>query len=393
MARGVIGWLGAALVACLVVGAVYLPPRGTPRWAWASRSSFREPTPARARAEALAWQWRSAEAAVIGARFRDRLGPMLALRRAEGRAGPLLVAEAPDSILAWAEPVMRAALDSAWASLGIGVSKVSVAVVLGMREPGRRSPVPAVASAGGVAYVLPDSADRATCIVTGRLPYFAVARKHVRRDQQFYWAGTTLGPCAFYARFGVPGQRVRQWLGRRGFDLAASASWSRESPVDQTHPWLVRDFRTSRWWWGSLYSLPFSTVACLAGREPACRRDVAAGDVDPAEASPDIVVPSEPWDLRKIRLMGAQWFLSDVARAVGPDRFQEFWTTSLPVDSALALALRRPVGEWTVEWQRRISPPPPLGATARPLDAVLGVALALLLLGLVMAGQVRREVR
>jgi hypothetical protein len=301
------------------------------------------------------------------------------------------VAEAPDSVRDWAVRVMQGALDSSWASLRIGVSKVSVAVVLGLREPAHPSVSALDLGGGEVAYVLPDSTDRATCIVTGRLPYFALTKKYRRPDQLLDWAGTTLGPCAFYARFGVPSRRVQQWLGRRGFDLAVSAGWFRESRMDL--PWLVEDARFRRWWWGTIYSFPFSTVSCFAGRSADCRRGLAAGDAGPDGPLPGIVVPSDPWEVRKIRLIGAASFLSDVARAVGEDRFQEFWTTSLPVDSALTLALQRPVGEWTVEWQRRMSPAPPLGAAVDPLDAILGIALALLLVGLVMLGQNRREVR
>ena len=393
MARGVIAWLGAALVACLVVGSVYLPPRGMPRWAWASRMPILEATAARAKANALASEWRKAQAAVVAARYRDRLGPMLALRRAEDRPGPLLVAEAPDSVLDRAEPIMRRALDSAWARLGIGVSKVSVAVVLGLRGPANPSRNTIDAGSGQVAYVLPDSTNRAVCIATGRIPFFAATPGVMRGDQMLRWAASTLGPCAFYARFGVPGQRVERWLGQRGFDVAVSASWFGGSPPDRGLAWLMRGLRPGRWWWGGLYALPFSTVACLAGREEVCRRDLTAGDAAQTAARPGIVVPPDPWDARKTRLVGAERFLADVMHAVGEDRFQEFWTTSLPVDSALTLALHRPVGEWTVEWQRRMLPPPPLGAGVRPLDAALGVALVLLMLSLVMMGQIRREVR
>jgi hypothetical protein len=80
-------------------------------------------------------------------------------------------------------------------------------------------------------------------------------------------------------------------------------------------------------------------------------------------------------------LVEGQRFLGDVARAVGRDRFLSFWTSALPVDSALAAALKRPVGEWTADWQRdfvrpiRLGPAPPLG----------GVAIALLIAALAVA--------
>ena len=43
-------------------------------------------------------------------------------------------------------------------------------------------------------------------------------------------------------------------------------------------------------------------------------------------------------------------FLSDVVREVGPERFEEFWTSDLPVDEAFASIVGRDIGEWTSDW-------------------------------------------
>ena len=92
-------------------------------------------------------------------------------------------------------------------------------------------------------------------------------------------------------------------------------------------------------------------------------------------------------------LVPAERYLSDVARAVGRDRFLRFWSSPLPVDTALAAALKMPVGEWTAQWQRGYVRPLRLGAAAP-----LGASLLALMLGAVAVITValtvsRRQVR
>ena len=63
------------------------------------------------------------------------------------------------------------------------------------------------------------------------------------------------------------------------------------------------------------------------------------------------------------------------------------------MDTALALALKRPVGEWTADWERgfvrpiRLGPMPPLGAM------VIALAIAVIALAAVAATAWRRQVR
>jgi hypothetical protein len=81
-------------------------------------------------------------------------------------------------------------------------------------------------------------------------------------------------------------------------------------------------------------------------------------------------------------LIPGERYLSDVARAVGRERFLGFWGSPLPVDTSLALALRKPVGEWTAEWQRGYTPRLRLGAAA----PVWAYAFAALLTPLLVCG-------
>ena len=394
MARGVTGWLGAAVGGCLLVGAVYLPPRGLPRWAWEGRKPAAEESEPRLRARGLAQEWRTAYGELVGARYREQLSPVLAARRAAEVPGPVLMVRAPDSLRHRAERELGPGLDSGWARLGLGVTKISVGVVLAEGPVLQSSPATVLLGGprGGLTYLLPDSADRATCLVVGSLPYFVTHRKYLTPDRVAEWARGALGPCAYYARFGVPSQRIRRWLGRRNYDLAMSAGWNQPAS-DWIFAWVRPEEKTGRWWWRGIYTFPFPAVACFAGRAAACRWSLVAGDAGAGATIPTMVVSEDAWDRRKIRLIGGHWFLSEVVRATDEERFQEFWTTSLPVDSALTVALNQPVGEWTVGWFRRIGPPPPLGAAPGPLDALLGVGTGVLALGLLVLGQTRREVQ
>jgi len=147
------------------------------------------------------------------------------------------------------------------------------------------------------------------------------------------------------------------------------------------------------WYWEALYSLPPTAVACLAGRPDGCRAAVLSGAGDErAVGFPDITRIDRRWN-RIQRLAEGQRFLADVAHEVGRDRFLTFWTSPLPVDSALAAALKRPVGEWTAEWESdfvspvRLGPTPPLGA------ALIALAIAALSLTVVAATAARRQAR
>lgn len=82
------------------------------------------------------------------------------------------------------------------------------------------------------------------------------------------------------------------------------------------------------------------------------------------------------WWWRGQRLVYGSRYLGDVAREVGHHRFLRFWNSTDPVDTALATALKRPVGEWTERWERRFVPRLPLGAAAPFSAAGLGILLA-----------------
>ena len=110
------------------------------------------------------------------------------------------------------------------------------------------------------------------------------------------------------------------------------------------------------------------------------------------QLAPDIMRVDRRWG-RIPRLIEGQRFLGDVARAVGRDRFLTFWTSAQPVDTALAAALKRPVGEWTADWERAFVPPIRLGPTPPLGGMAIALAIAALALAIVAGSASRRQVR
>jgi hypothetical protein len=341
----------------------------------------------------LADEWRGADASRRLLRARRQLQALW--RDAKAGTSLIVVSESADVAIA-TPPIADSAIHVAWRQLGLGETKVRVAVIIQLAVASPAHDRPTIEE-GIAAYLAPDSTDRTTCIaVFPAGKYWTQVLRGERRDQapfaawvQFLQAG--LGPCAFYAAYGTPGTSVRGWLIARGWDLAMTLDVGARGRYRNSMIGMAD--RDSPWFWEAVYALPPAAIACLAGRPAGCRAAVLAGvSDDPAIHFPDIMRIDRRWG-RVPRLVEGQRFLGDVARAVGRDRFLSFWTSALPVDTALAAALKRPVGEWTADWQRdfvrpiRLGPTPPLGGLAIAL-AIAGLAVVL-----VSVTASRRQVR
>ncbi|PYO86220.1 MAG: hypothetical protein DMD68_00825, partial [Gemmatimonadetes bacterium] len=290
-----------------------------------------------------------------------------------------------------------AELDTAWRRLGLGATKVNVVVIVYipmLRRSGAATPAEELA--GGASYLLPDSTDRTTCGVLLPAGYWIrnpVRTGRLERIEEFRESlKNSLGPCAFYAAYGNPGKPVRHWLANRNFDLALSPSWNAPGSVERAMFWLT-DYRTGHWWWEMIYRSPPSTVACLAGRPAACRQAVLEGvEYGLEDSVPRVIAPRRRWWLGQ-GLVPGERYLGDVAREVGRDRFLRFWNSPQPVDTALAEALKAPVGRWTERWQRRFVPKVPLGAAAPFSASLLALLLGLAAVASSAVTARRRQVR
>ena len=390
-------WALVGVGACVALALAYLPPRGAEPSGREVLFLAQSPrgTPARQRAQALAEEWRVADASLRLLRARRELQALL--REAKAGTSLVVVSESADVAIA-TPPIADSAIHVAWRQLGLGETKVRVAVIIQLAVASAVHNRPTIEE-GIAAYLAPDSTDRTTCIAvlpTGKYWTRVLRGAEVSFRQPFdavvHTLKTGLGPCAFYAAYGTPGKSVRGWLVARGWDLAMTLDVGARGQY-RTSMIAVADRENYPWFWEAVYALPPTAAACLASRADGCRAAVLAGaSDDPAIPFPDFMRIDRRWG-RVPRLVEGQRFLGDVARTVGRDRFLTFWTSPLPVDTALAAALKRPVGEWTADWQRdfvrpiRLGPTPPLGGGA------IALAIAALAVMLVAVTASRRQVR
>ncbi len=385
-------WAAVGLTACFVLALAYLPPRGAKS---SGKSIFvgqlPRGTPARQHAQALAEEWRNADAALRLLEERQRL------KEDAFRVSPTIIFRGvtpPPNAVRNYETVM----DSVWRALGLGETKVRVTLVIPLQGPSglAGSPTPLQ---DRVAYLAPDSTHRTTCMASLPAGPYWTAFLLGERDARYFggfaqWLQAGLGPCAFYAAYGTPGRPVQSWLAARNWDVGLYLGSNGIAGERFSSLNLIGDLRFP-WYWDGVYSFPPATVACLAGRPAGCRAAVLAGAGEERTiAIPNVLVVERRW-WRTQHLLPGERYLGDVARAVGRDRFLAFWTSPQPVDTALALALKRPVGEWTADWQRdflrgvpiRLGPAAPLGGVA----TAFGIALFAIAIVAVTAS--RRQVR
>ena len=390
MARGVRGWIGSAVLGVvLVIGYVALTPApihmGHPAEPGAQSRLEREATRA---AHDLAVGEQQLELTQLRQRVADE-----SRRAVTGDASTLtVVVTANDGRDPVRAAAFRDALDTAWRALGLGVTKVDVGVILVDRGLMRRWEQALGIRTGepSAIYVLPDSLAPTTCVA------IVVAPPGTGRPRPGFLESLApgwLGPCAFLARFGIPGARVGRWLMARSYDLAALPEWGKAVAATRRDPLSEVAVRGS-WYWTAIYFMPHNAISCLAGRPVGCRDAIRAGDdaAEPPDGS--LVIESDlRWRFDRQGIVGAPHLLSAVLREAGAIRFEEFWHTELPVDSALTVALAHPVGVWTADWELRHASRPHLGPAPQAKELCLSAALILFSLGVLVRGAGRREVR
>lgn len=368
-------WIGAALAACVLIAAAYLPPRGGVRPRGIVFNASRPLTAARLRAQAVGAELRAATARLRVREAQEHMG--------QTPNGLVLLILGEDTLARRVRPAVAAALDTVWRHLELGETKVAVVFVLDLEAT----------HGSGRTYVFPDSSDRTTCAVWqngGYRAYGISAGRPAPGGANFVpWLQNALGPCAFYAAFGSPGRPVRQWLAARNFSLALYPVWTstdRPSGAERLR------YGPRGWWWDGIYRSPPATVGCLGGRSPACRAAVLRGAATSDDSVSRVVSPDDRWWVGQSLIPGER-YLADVAAAIGRERFLRFWNSPLPVDTSLTLALGQPIGDWTVAWEGRFSRPLPLGAAAPLGGTLLALLISATAVTLAAMAASRRQVR
>jgi len=185
--------------------------------------------------------------------------------------------------------------------------------------------------------------------------------------------------CGFFARYGVPGTQVNEWL-RDGAALFGSGfNMARRSLV------YLQD-RGPRGPFGLITrysSISHTGLACLAGVDSACRdifmRGGRVGTLmwwarDWKE--PEEFLIDSPVDYLRSRWQSwghlgymDPYIFTSLEEEFGVDRFEAFWSSELPVEKAFQAAFGVPVDKWVMSWAQGLygsvdrGPAVPLNAT------------------------------
>ena len=231
------------------------------------------------------------------------------------------------------------------------------------REAGVR-----VSPYSGAAIVVSDSLVFCTAIIGATVS----ARAQVKLYESTL--DETLGPCLLLGAFGKPGAGMAQWLRATRYASARSNAWlDRPREFIDGHrqpPWAAQYDRSWEaalyqrgaggliisWMLAPPYYLGAPAMYCLNGDPASCVRGVM-GPVRMISGMPDDLTTS--WGLSdetpglfdSHRL--ADWFLSDLIRAEGRDRFAQFWKSDAPIEVGFREAFGRELGDWTHWWARR----------------------------------------
>jgi hypothetical protein len=218
---------------------------------------------------------------------------------------------------------------------------------------------------------------RPTCLVT-RFFSREVAQKNAY-GIPVALRGVVLDQCALYARYGLPGGEVRNWLGlgeawaNTWYSTGVSVSLRRATW--RTLPDTVEWFRTG-WWVGEA----LSAVQCLRGNDSTCE---AVAAIRPTRNVLGSWYGSS--------LFAAERVAASLLTAQPTEAFVRFWRSDLPVAEALASAYGAPAGALVRRAMSRQYVAPARAHTGVG-KLLLAPAWILVALGLAWVGSRRKEV-
>lgn len=248
-------------------------------------------------------------------------------------------------------------------------------------------------------YLLPDTSTAGRCVVMTRVRRVGDDAPRSFRAELTSENGVDrlMGPCAFLEQFGLPGQEVDAWLRRRGWSFARKGTW--RAPGE----WRPADERTDSRQVDLHQVMRPEGVSCVAGNDEAC----LAGLLEPADRRgvPGSGAMISTAHYNPFRHADAAWFtsrlpfgarewtlLAGMVRSLGPERFQEFWQSGLPVPEAFERAAGQPLAVWTREWLRETYHPQRTGPSVSVASIGMGTVLAALAIVFALGAANRRQV-
>ncbi len=236
-------------------------------------------------------------------------------------------------------------------------------------------------------YILPSRpTDR--CVVVIPIGY-ENAYQYVRTMYTEDARRQILGPCAYYAAFGLPGASVREWLRLRGALLALGGSWTRNTQASDGRQYESY-LSANSYFPGpppSFFLFSNRGVNCLVGDAETCESLVLERSIPTGQQSVGSAVRLGyrlgPISQRNGAELGGREteLLADMLRSLGRERFARFWTSNQPVPQAFEQASGMRLGEWVSTWAAqsvaRYDSGPKIPATS--LVSALGIVIACVL--------------
>jgi hypothetical protein len=196
-----------------------------------------------------------------------------------------------------------------------------------------------------VVFALPTATGGDRCVALVRMRGSSAAHIAALRQQSL------VGVCGFFAAFGMPGNRVGEWLSSTQYRFARRSDWNvaRASAIDAA----------------ALYGLDDAGGRCLTGVAGGCLDALSASSAA-RTATPlalergAIIDPSAPVAyvagarVRNAPLGNAEdELLADAVRSIGVDRFAKFWGSQSTPDSAYRSSSGTSLESWTQQWLTR----------------------------------------
>jgi hypothetical protein len=216
-------------------------------------------------------------------------------------------------------------------------------------------------------YILPALAD-GRCTVILRVP--AIGRDKASDQRTMYHSVNAplrlLGPCAYYAAFGMPGSKVNDWLRNGAWGFVGDGSWTDRAPQyisyldSSSWPYVQLPLRADL-----LPFMPSAPFLDLPIRGLACLRDDLAACRDAAMPTPreyhsafngNLMMSSASLDHYRYGLSAVAFgdrssmLMAGLVRALGRDGFRRFWTSGDSVSAALQSVAGKPLDTWAHEW-------------------------------------------